>query len=46
MVEFAITTYTQILETALPLAICFGICDLIVSTFLRTAFGGRLWFGK
>lgn len=46
MVEFAISSYTQILVIALPIAICFEICNLLVSTFMRTAFGGRLWFGK
>lgn len=46
MVEFAISTYTQILEVALPIAITFEICNLLVGTFMRTAFGGRLWFGK
>lgn len=46
MVEFAIATYTEIMEVALPIAIVFAIGNLIVGTFLRTAFGGRLWFGK
>jgi hypothetical protein len=46
MVDFAVNTFTQIVECALPIAIVFGIGDLIVSTFLRVAFGGRLWFGK
>lgn len=46
MVEFAITTFTEICEIALPIAIVFNIGQLIVSTFLRVAFGGRLWFGK
>lgn len=46
MVEFAITTFTQILEIALPIAVVFEIGNLIVGTFMRTAFGGKLWFGK
>lgn len=46
MVEFAVNTFTQIVEMALPFAIVFGIGDLIVQTFLRVAFGGKLWFGK
>lgn len=46
MVEFAVSTFTDILQTALPIAIVFEIGNLIVSTFMRTAFGGRLWFGK
>lgn len=46
MVEFAISTFTEILELALPIAIVFEIGNLIVGTFMRVAFGGRLWFGK
>lgn len=46
MVQFAIDTFTEIMEIALPIAIVFEVGNLIVSTFLRTAFGGRLWFGK
>lgn len=46
MVEFAITTFTSILEIALPIAIVFEIGNLIVGTFMRVAFGGKLWFGK
>lgn len=46
MVEFAIDTYTQIIQLALPIAIVFEICNLLVGTFMRVAFGGKLWFGK
>lgn len=46
MVEFAISTFTEILKIGLPVAIVFEIGNLIVSTFMRVAFGGRLWFGK
>lgn len=46
MVDFAINAFTEILEIALPIAIVFEIGNLIVSTFLRVAFGGKLWFGK
>lgn len=46
MIEFAITTFTEIMEVALPIAIVFEIGNLIVGTFMRVAFGGRLWFGK
>lgn len=45
MLECAIQIYTQIAEYAVPFAIAFEVCNLIVSTFLRVAFGGRLWFG-
>lgn len=46
MVEFAIQTFKDILALALPIAIVFEIGNLIVGTFMRVAFGGKLWFGK
>lgn len=46
MVDFAIVAFTQIIEIALPIAIVFEIGNLIVCTFMRVAFGGKLWFGK
>lgn len=46
MVEFAIDAFTQIVEIALPVAIVFEVGNLIVNTFMRVAFGGKLWFGK
>lgn len=46
MVEFAISTYTSILEMALPIAFVFGLGNIVVGTFMRVAFGGKLWFGK
>ena len=46
MVEFAIESYTQVLQIALPIGVTIEICNILVGTFLRAAFGGRLWFGK
>lgn len=46
MVEFAVQTFTEIMEVALPIAIVFEVGNLIVCTFMRVAFGGRLWFGR
>lgn len=46
MVEFAVTTFTQILEIALPVAIVFELGNIIVCTVMRVAFGGKLWFGR
>lgn len=46
LVNFAVESYNAILVMALPIAIVFEVGNLIVSTFLRTAFGGRLWYGK
>lgn len=41
MVE-AITLYTQIVEIAIPIAITFEVGNLIVNTFMRMAFGGKV----
>lgn len=46
MSTMAFELYTTILQSALPIAIVFEVCNLIVCTFMRVAFGGRLWFGK
>lgn len=46
MAEMAIKLYTDIAQYAIPIAIVFEICNLITGTFLRAAFGGRLWFGS
>lgn len=46
MVELAVSLYTEILETVLPIAIFFEIANLCVATFMRVGFGGKLWFGK
>lgn len=46
MVEFAVDAFTQVMTIALPIAIVFEIGNLIVSTFMRVAFGGKIWFGK
>ena len=46
MVDFAVQAFTDIVTIAIPIAVIFNFGMLIVSTFLRVAFGGRLWFGK
>lgn len=46
MVELAVDVLTQILEGAIPIAIVFEFGNLIVCTFMRVAFGGKLWFGR
>lgn len=46
MIEWAISTYTEVLKIALPIGIVYAIGDLMVGTFMRSAFGGKLWFGK
>ena len=39
-----IALYVDCIKIALPFTITFYICNLLVSTFLRTAFGGKLTF--
>ncbi len=46
MVEVAVDLYTQLSQFAIPIAVVFELGNLIVCTFMRVAFGGRLWFGK
>lgn len=46
MVEFAISAFTEIIQIALPIAVVFEVGNLLVATFMRVAFGGRLWFGR
>ena len=44
-VELAVDLYTQIATVAVPVAIVFEVSNLLIGTFLRAAFGGKLWFG-
>lgn len=46
MVEVAIELFTELITYAAPIAIVFEVGNLIVCTFMRTAFGGKLWFGR
>lgn len=46
MEQMAIDIFTDVMKTAVPVAVAFEIGNLIVSSFLRAAFGGRLWFGR
>ena len=46
MIQWAIDLYAEIAEAAVPIAIAFEIGNLMVCTFLRVAFGGKLWFGR
>lgn len=45
MVELAVQAMTEVFKAAIPIAIVFEFANLIVCTFLRAAFGGKLWFG-
>lgn len=46
LLQYAIGLYADIAVIAVPFAIAFGIGNLIVSTFLRAAFGGKIHFGS
>lgn len=39
-----VALYVEVIQIALPFTIVFWMCDFIVTTFLRAAFGGRLTF--
>lgn len=46
MVDLAADLMRQVMESAVPVAIVIELSNIVVSTFLRAAFGGRLWFGR
>lgn len=46
MVDLAVELMTEVFTLAVPVAIVFEIGNIVVSTFLRAAFGGKLWFGR
>lgn len=46
MVDLAVTCLTEVISLSVPVAVVFEIGNLIVCTFMRTAFGGKLWFGR
>lgn len=45
MSALAAQLYAEVIVAALPVAIVFEVGNLIIGTFLRSAFGGKLWFG-
>lgn len=42
MLDNLVTVYVDYLNALLPFALVFGFGNLIVSTILRAAFGGKL----
>lgn len=46
MVTIASQILGEVMTLAIPIAIVFEVGNLIVCTFMRVAFGGRLWFGR
>lgn len=46
MVQIASQILGDVMSLAIPIAIVFEVGNLIVCTFMRVAFGGKLWFGR
>lgn len=46
MVELAVSMMTTVVEQALPVAIVVELSNIVVGTFLRAAFGGKMYFGR
>lgn len=46
MVELAVNVMTEVFTLAIPVAVVFEIGNLVVCTFMRVAFGGKLWVGR
>lgn len=46
MVDLTASLMADVMAAAVPIAIVIELSNILVSTFLRAAFGGRLWFGR
>lgn len=46
MIESGVDLFVACVQYCLPIAIAFEVGNLICSTILRAAFGGRLWLGR
>lgn len=46
MVDLAVEAYLAIVLSAVPISVIFEVGNLIVGTWLRAAFGGKLWIGR
>lgn len=45
MYKLAVELVGQVMVEAVPIAIVIELSNILVKTFLRCAFGGKLWFG-
>lgn len=45
MKELAVQLVSEVISAALPVAIVIEVSNIFVKSFLRVAFGGKLWFG-
>lgn len=46
MVQITADLMASVMEYAVPVACVIELSNILVKTFLRAAFGGRLWFGN
>lgn len=44
-VSDAVALFTQIVTAAIPYGVAFALGQLVVNTFMRMAFGGKIEFG-
>lgn len=44
MYQLAIDLISEVMASAIPIAIVIELSNIIVRTFMRVAFGGKLWF--
>lgn len=45
MSEIAVAMMETVVQEAVPVAIVIELSNILIATFLRAAFGGRMWFG-
>lgn len=46
MYKLAIDLVSEVMAQAVPVAVVIEVSNILVKTFLRAAFGGKLWFGS
>lgn len=46
MVELAVSMMQTVVTEAVPVAIVIELSNILIGTFMRAAFGGRMYFGK
>ena len=46
MEQAAVDLMVNLINTALPVAVIIEFANLAISTFMRTAFGGRMYIGR
>ena len=46
MEQAAVDLMVSLIDTALPVAVVIEFANLAIGTFMRTAFGGRMYIGR